>query len=383
MPIGFPASPTTGQQWPTASPIWEYDGAKWVAISGVAGAATPVTDRLTSIVGTDDFIGLRAGAPYLVAASVIADYTGGAPADTAPAAFTAGQWTAAATSTAGEISFNLTALPADGGSPITALEYRVGTGSAIAFAGTGTGVRVVTAGLTAGVAVDLQVRAVNAVGAGAWSDIKNRTPAASGGGGSLTVVQAPALSDQEFNTAVEVALSAVGSGNAVLFGVQASTSAGAPTITDSAGGSWGSPIYTVVGASDTTYFYARSGITSGLTWVRATYGSGAPMRCGAVEVSGAGAGLALDASGGTTQSASTSWDTAFTASSASTLFMEFGQLSNFSTATGVAPLAAYSPAASYFVLVSGVFTGSGAKTGSFTLADTRSGEKAWVAVKAS
>jgi hypothetical protein len=146
-----------------------------------------VTDRLASIVGTDDFIGLRGGVPYLVASSVIATYTGGAPAATEPAAFTAGQWTAAATATAGDISFNLTALPADGGSAITALQYRVGTGAAIAFAGTGTGVRVVTAGLSAGVAADLQVRAVNAIGAGAWSDIKNRTPLAGGGGGTTFI----------------------------------------------------------------------------------------------------------------------------------------------------------------------------------------------------
>jgi hypothetical protein len=114
-----------------------------------------------------------------------------APAATAPAAFTAGQWTAAATATPGQISFDLTALPSDGGSAITALEYRVNTGSAIAFTGTGTGVRVVTAGLTAGTAVDLQVRAVNAVGAGAWSDAKNRTPLA--GGSTPTLVQRTTL----------------------------------------------------------------------------------------------------------------------------------------------------------------------------------------------
>jgi hypothetical protein len=99
----------------------------------------------------------------------------------APAAFTAGDWTAAATAVSGEISFNLTTLPSNGGSAITALQYRVGAGAAIAFTGTATGVRVVTAGLTAGVAVDLQVRAVNSVGAGAWSDVKNRTPFSAGG----------------------------------------------------------------------------------------------------------------------------------------------------------------------------------------------------------
>ena len=144
----------------------------------------PITARLTTLAGTDDLIALRASVPYLASLSAVATYTGGSPAATAPAAFTAGQWTAAATSTPGEISFNLTALPADGGSAITALEYRVNTGAAIAFSGTGTGVRVVTAGLTAGVAVDLQVRAVNAVGAGAWSDIKNRTPLAGGSSAS-------------------------------------------------------------------------------------------------------------------------------------------------------------------------------------------------------
>jgi hypothetical protein len=107
---------------------------------------------------------------------------------TAPAAFTAGQWTAAATATAGEISFNLTALPANGGSAITALQYRVGAGAPIAFTGTGTGVRVVTAGLTAGVSAALQIRAINTAfpNPDNWSDIKNRTPLAGGGGGTAT-----------------------------------------------------------------------------------------------------------------------------------------------------------------------------------------------------
>lgn len=153
---------------------------------------TPVEGRLTEIIGTDDLLVFRVEGgvltPYKVAASVLAAYVGSSPAATAPGAFTDLMWDAAATATPGEISFDLTALPSDGGSAITALEYRVGTGAAIAFAGTGTGVRVVTAGLTAGAAADLQVRAVNAVGAGDWSDVKNRTPAASGGGGTYEIV---------------------------------------------------------------------------------------------------------------------------------------------------------------------------------------------------
>jgi hypothetical protein len=94
----------------------------------------------------------------------------------APSAFTVGQWTVTATGASGAISIDLTALPANGGSAITALEYRVGAGAAVTLSGTATGARTVT-GLTNGVAVDIQVRAVNAAGNGAWSDTKAVTPA--------------------------------------------------------------------------------------------------------------------------------------------------------------------------------------------------------------
>lgn len=104
---------------------------------------------------------------------------------TAPAAFTAGQWDAQPTLTPGEMEYQIDALPSDGGSPITALEYRVGEGAAIALAGTGIGDRIVTAGWTAGTAANTQVRAVNAINPGPWSDIKNRTPAAAGGSGAV------------------------------------------------------------------------------------------------------------------------------------------------------------------------------------------------------
>lgn len=161
------------------------------------------------------------------------------PAATAPAAFTSGQWTAAATSTPGEISFDLTALPSDGGSAITSLEYRVNTGSAIAFTGTGTGVRVVTAGLTAGVAVDLQVRAVNAVGAGAWSDIKNRTPASAGGS---TVLRGVSRSGPSFGGSLALTIPAeMQAGDQlvlVLYGDTAYTSADVGTFTDRTPASW-------------------------------------------------------------------------------------------------------------------------------------------------
>jgi hypothetical protein len=97
----------------------------------------------------------------------------GAP--TVPSAFTAGQWTVTATGATGAISINLTALPSNGGSAITALQYRVGAGAAVTLSGTGTGARTVT-GLTNDVSVNIQVRAVNTVGDGAWSDTKAVTP---------------------------------------------------------------------------------------------------------------------------------------------------------------------------------------------------------------
>lgn len=111
-----------------------------------------------------------------------------APSATVPATLTNLQWDAQPTAVAGEMEYQITALPSDGGSAITALEYRVGAGAAIALTGTGTGNRTVTSGWAAGTAADTQIRAVNAIGPGAWSDVKTRTPAAAGG--SVTYVGA-------------------------------------------------------------------------------------------------------------------------------------------------------------------------------------------------
>jgi hypothetical protein len=180
MPIGFPPTPTIGQQWPTVSPRWEWDGTKWRALSTLGSGATPITDTLTTLAGSDNIIALRSGVPYLASMAAVQTFVGGVPSATAPAAFTAGQWTA----TAGTelIELNITALAADGGSAITALQYRLGTGAAVALTGTGTGIRQIT-GLTGDTAYDVQIRAVNAIGSGEWSDVKTRTPAASDGGG--------------------------------------------------------------------------------------------------------------------------------------------------------------------------------------------------------
>lgn len=100
---------------------------------------------------------------------------GGSVTPAPPTAFASGNWTAAAG--VEQIVLDITALPATGGSPLTELQYRVGTGQPVTLAGTGTGQRAIS-GLTAGTDYSLQIRAVNAVGAGAWSDTKSATPTA-------------------------------------------------------------------------------------------------------------------------------------------------------------------------------------------------------------
>jgi hypothetical protein len=66
------------------------------------------------------------------------------------------------------VSVNILVLPSDGGAPITDLEYRVNSGTAISLGETTTG----SYPITAVEGDDIQIRAVNAIGAGDWSDVK-------------------------------------------------------------------------------------------------------------------------------------------------------------------------------------------------------------------
>jgi hypothetical protein len=229
-------------------------------------AAPTITATKSSPVDADQLILLdsaAANAPVLTTmgqllAGVYARLTAlESAAPVAPSAFTAGQWTAAATATPGEISFNLTALPSNGGSAITALQYRVGTGSAIAFTGTGTGVRVVTAGLTAGVAVDLQVRAVNAIGSGAWSDTKNRTPLASGGSAAISGTGTSSPGFGSTRTIPVPGSAATGRRLLVMF----DSSAAVTSMTDDQGTSYTNLAPTNAGANDRVFISAALGGT--------------------------------------------------------------------------------------------------------------------------
>ncbi len=98
---------------------------------------------------------------------------------TIPLPFEAGMWTAIASGNSGKCFIRINYLPLNGGSAITKLQYQIAGGGWNDLVGTGVGVREV-AGFTNGVAMNLEIRAVNSVGNGNASDIK--TPTANNSG---------------------------------------------------------------------------------------------------------------------------------------------------------------------------------------------------------
>lgn len=94
-------------------------------------------------------------------------------AATVPAAFEVGDWSIAAGDEEADVT--ISSLPDDGGDTITDIEYRVGSGDPVSSETDDT-TGFTIPGLTNDVAVSVQVRAVNSVGAGAWSDVKAVTP---------------------------------------------------------------------------------------------------------------------------------------------------------------------------------------------------------------
>lgn len=208
------------------------------------------------------------------------------------------------------------------------------------------------------------------------------TPSGGGGGSSLTIVQSPAKASQGYGLTVQQTLSAVTSGNHLVVAVWGWTSAGAPTISDSAGGSWAGTQVHSVGASVgdmTIYYFIRPNITSGLTWVRATYTGAAECYIAATEVSGGTPSLDGTA-GNATQSGATQFDHAFTSTANGVLFVSVDTLSDSQTATGISPVTSEG-SAEWSVYSRGIFPTAGSNTASFTIAASRSGHKSWIVVK--
>lgn len=95
----------------------------------------------------------------------------GSPADTVPNAFEDEDWSIAPGDADADVTIH--ALPDDGGSAITDIEYRLDGGSWISSGGTSS---FTIADLTNDHEYAVELRAVNAVGAGAAGDVKSVTP---------------------------------------------------------------------------------------------------------------------------------------------------------------------------------------------------------------
>lgn len=382
MPFGAPPPPyTVGQGFPTENPRWVWDGAKWISVAGqLVNQALPLP-----MVNTDQLLVLRnvsgVQTAFTVAASDLADYAGGAPAASAPAAFTVLQWGLA--SIAGGLRFTITALPADGGSAITELQYRLNGGAWTAFSAATTGAYDIT-GLPATLHT-AEVRAVNAVGAGATSDTKSETPAATGGGGgALTIVQAPTAVEQPYGTTAQQTLSPVGTGNSLVVAVHVPSSAAVPAISDSAGNTWPAPMRSYPdGAGVTTYYWKLDNITNAPTWVRATLTGAEGFHIAAVEVSGAGAGLVEDDFDSGLQTSTDTWNMGFTSTAANALLVGMLKVDNSNTFTPVAPLSASSATGGYQIFVQGIFPTAGANTATVGLSSGISGSRSWLVLKGS
>lgn len=91
--------------------------------------------------------------------------------DTVPDAFEVGDWSIAAGDEEADVT--ISSLPADGGDTITDIEYRLDGGSWVSSGGT---TSFTISGLTNDQEYDVELRAVNGVGAGAASDVKQVTP---------------------------------------------------------------------------------------------------------------------------------------------------------------------------------------------------------------
>lgn len=216
---------------------------------------------------------------------------------------------------------------------------------------------------------------------GSVSFLASVTPPA-GGGSGLTIVQQPAKVET-YGSSVSRSLSAVGSGNGLIVTVRCETAAGAPTISDSASGSWGAAVhsYGETTNNSTTYYYIRSNVTSGLTSVTATWGGGNECCIGVVEVSGGT--LSVDATIGATVGSSTDpWSVGFTSTVDDVVLVGMTAFSNATTVTDVAPIDA-DATSEYFAYFRGLFTTAGSNTASLDLSDVRTGAYSGIVVKGS
>jgi hypothetical protein len=213
--------------------------------------------------------------------------------------------------------------------------------------------------------------------------VARATPVAPAAG--LAIVQDAGRNAETYTSIPQQTITAPASGNALVVAVQSSTGSGTPTVSDSAGGTWGAALFSFDGVETNTswHVFTRNNVTDAPTWVRATFGSDGFNTVGVLEVSGAGTGVVVDSSGGASSvSSSATWSYPFTSTVDDVLLLAFAGFTGGCTATGVAPLVSTSDVDSYSFYARGIFPASGSNTGSVTLSASQGGDKAWVALRA-
>ncbi|MFM8847963.1 MAG: fibronectin type III domain-containing protein [Actinomycetota bacterium] len=201
-----------------------------------------------------------------------------------------------ATGASGQLSVGVT-KPDDGGSTITSYEYSVDNGTPVSVAFGGSNYQSITiSSLTNGTSYSIKVRAVNGIGAGAWSAPSSGTPSGGsgggggGGGGIPSVIPLPAStwnatcsnsSDKSFsgyttspsNSFDFLLVGCTGTGSNVFVGIQ---SAGTGVQTQ-VGGLWGNTsvptIVTTVPTKNDLTTYQRMGSIMGVKLAFNTVGT--------------------------------------------------------------------------------------------------------------
>lgn len=205
-----------------------------------------------------------------------------------------------------------------------------------------------------------------------------------GGGGSLAVVQAATPVEQAWGTTATATFGgAVTNGNSIVVVAYAPTGAGTPTISDSAGNTWGAPLRTYNDGGSNTFYWILNGAAGAPTWVRGTVAANNNWHICAYELSGAGAGLVEDAFGSGAQSASETWNMAFTSTAANTFCVAMLAVVNANTPTGTAPMTAATASGGYQVFARGIFPTAGPNTATVGLSASWAGTRSWLVLRSS
>lgn len=180
--IGIPVSPIDFSQHFIGNPLGEdeyslQDTPGWGSVDSVNGLFTGTP----TAIGVADFIVRRTHLASGLYAEIAFSFIVQAAA-VAPDAFATTQWSFldAAAPSGGQAIIRITSHPFDGGSPITQIHREINGAVAVILPDIALGDYVVT-GLTTGAAANCRIRAVNAIGVGAWSGTKTATPTAASG----------------------------------------------------------------------------------------------------------------------------------------------------------------------------------------------------------